>query len=205
MADPLNVNKATPELVAGHDPLILGTPSLGEGLLPGLDAGCQQESWAEFLPRLADVDFSGKTVARTRPAEAARHPKESIMETANQGSTINNFTFVNDVATDPLQRDQTQSGRLHEPAQILSSTDPMTGREIDDLSGHPYLVDGNVTIYFETEATRREFMEMPIDHPFHLVDNPTDEGYDEGCICRPRQALGPAHDAFGLARRRSTG
>jgi len=102
------------------------------------------------------------------------------MDIADRSFAVHNSTFANYVATDPLARDQTQSTRLHEPAQILSSTDPMTGREIDDLSGHPYLVDGNVTIYFETEATRKAFMDMPIDHPFHLVDNPTDEGYDEG-------------------------
>ena len=102
------------------------------------------------------------------------------MNTADQGSTVHNSTFANYVATAPMERDQTQSRRLHEPAQILISADPITGREIDDLTGHPYLVDGNVTVYFETEATRREYMEMPIDHPFHLVDNPTDEGYDEG-------------------------
>lgn len=102
------------------------------------------------------------------------------MDIANQGFAVHDFTVANYIATDPLQRDQTQSGRLHEPAQILSSTDPMTGLEIADLTGHPYLVDGNVTIYFETEATRQAFKEMPIDHPFHLVDNPTDEGYDEG-------------------------
>jgi len=102
------------------------------------------------------------------------------MDIANQGFPVHNSNVANYVATDPLARDQTQSRRLHEPAQILSSTDPITGREIDDLAGHPYLVDGNVTIYFDTEATRREFMAVPNDHPFHLVDNPTDEGYDEG-------------------------
>jgi len=63
MAEALNVNKATPELIASYDYLILGTPTLGEGDLPGLDADCQQASWAEFLPQLKDVDFSGKTVA----------------------------------------------------------------------------------------------------------------------------------------------
>lgn len=63
MAEPLNVNKATPEMLAAYDLLILGTPTLGEGELPGLATDCQNESWAEFLPRLADVDFSGKTVA----------------------------------------------------------------------------------------------------------------------------------------------
>lgn len=63
MAEALNVNKATPELVAGYDYLILGTPTLGEGDLPGLEADCQNPSWAEFLPQLASQDFSGKTVA----------------------------------------------------------------------------------------------------------------------------------------------
>lgn len=102
------------------------------------------------------------------------------MDIASQVSPVHNSSASNYVATEPLARDLTQSTRLHEPAQILSSTDPITGREIEDLAGHPYLVDGNVTMYFETEATRQEFIDMPIDHPFHLVDNPTDEGYDEG-------------------------
>ena len=63
LADPLNVNKATPELIAGYQYLILGTPTLGDGKLPGLSSDCQNESWEEFLPKLAGVDFSGKTVA----------------------------------------------------------------------------------------------------------------------------------------------
>lgn len=63
MADPLNVNRATPEGLAQYPFLILGTPTLGEGLLPGLSADCENESWEEFLPKLQDVDFSGKTVA----------------------------------------------------------------------------------------------------------------------------------------------
>jgi flavodoxin I len=74
MADALNVNKATPELIASYSHLILGTPTLGEGLLPGLDADCQQESWAEFLPRLADVDFSGKTVALYGLGDQEKYP-----------------------------------------------------------------------------------------------------------------------------------
>jgi YHS domain-containing protein len=102
------------------------------------------------------------------------------MDIASQASAVHNSSVANYIATDPLARDQTQSIRLHEPAQILSSTDPITGREIDDLTGHPYLVDGNVTMYFESEATRQEFIDMPIDHPLHLADNPTGEGYAEG-------------------------
>ena len=74
MADALNVNKATPELIASYDHLILGTPTLGEGQMPGLDADCQNESWAEFLPRLADVDFSGKTVALYGLGDQEKYP-----------------------------------------------------------------------------------------------------------------------------------
>ena len=102
------------------------------------------------------------------------------MDALNQGFAVHDFNVANYVGTDALLRDQSQSVRLHEPAQILSSTDPITGMDIGDLAGHPYLVDGNVTMYFESEATRQEFIDMPTDHPFHLMDNPTDEGYDEG-------------------------
>ncbi len=74
MADPLNVNKATPELIASYDYLILGTPTLGEGQLPGLEADCQKESWAEFLPQLANVDFNGKTVALYGLGDQEKYP-----------------------------------------------------------------------------------------------------------------------------------
>lgn len=63
MADPLNVNRASPDDVAKYQYLIIGTPTLGEGVLPGLSADCEAASWEEFLPKLADVDFTSKTVA----------------------------------------------------------------------------------------------------------------------------------------------
>ena len=63
MAKPLNINRATPEELLQYDFLILGTPTLGEGLLPGLSADCENESWEEFLPQLEDADFTGKTIA----------------------------------------------------------------------------------------------------------------------------------------------
>ncbi len=63
MADPLNVNRATPEDIAQYQYLILGTPTLGDGQLPGLSSDCDSESWEEFLPQLEGVDFTGKTVA----------------------------------------------------------------------------------------------------------------------------------------------
>lgn len=63
MADPLNVNRASAADIAAYEFLILGTPTMGDGQLPGLSADCEEESWEEALPRFADVDMSGKTVA----------------------------------------------------------------------------------------------------------------------------------------------
>jgi len=63
LADPLNVNRTSATDFAGYSHLILGTPTLGEGLLPGLSADCENESWEEFLPQIEGLDFTGKTVA----------------------------------------------------------------------------------------------------------------------------------------------
>jgi hypothetical protein len=102
------------------------------------------------------------------------------MESTSRGAAVHQLDATNYVATDALPRDRTQSSRLHEPTQMLTCIDPITGRDIDDLAGHPFIVDGNVTMYFESERTRQVYLATPVDHPFHLVDNPTDEGYDEG-------------------------
>jgi hypothetical protein len=69
------------------------------------------------------------------------------------------------IATGPLPRDRTQSHRLHEPSYRTSTTDPMTASDISDVSSHPSVVDGDLTIYFETEATRKAYLEFPTDHP----------------------------------------
>lgn len=60
---PVNVNKASVDDLLKYNALILGTPTLGDGELPGLDSGGSAESWAEFLPQLKGADFSGKVVA----------------------------------------------------------------------------------------------------------------------------------------------
>lgn len=60
---PVNINKAAPADLLAYDALILGTPTLGEGALPGLDTGGSMESWLEFLPKAADLDLTGKVVA----------------------------------------------------------------------------------------------------------------------------------------------
>jgi flavodoxin I len=60
---PLNVNRITPEEMLQYDALILGTPSYGEGEIPGLSAGCLEPNWEEFLVKMQNPDFSGKRIA----------------------------------------------------------------------------------------------------------------------------------------------
>jgi flavodoxin I len=55
VVDICNFEKATPEMVSEYSALIIGTPTLGEGEYP--------EALEGFLPSLADIDFSGKTIA----------------------------------------------------------------------------------------------------------------------------------------------
>lgn len=62
-AKPLNVNRISVDDVLEYDFLILGSPTLGDGELPGLTAAAEDESWEEFLPQLSDQDLSGKTIA----------------------------------------------------------------------------------------------------------------------------------------------
>jgi hypothetical protein len=83
---------------------------------------------------------------------------------------------LNWVAADPLSRDQTQSRRLHEPEHLINTIDPMTGRDIEDVTSHPSLVDGNLTVYFETEASRKAYQDLPLNHPnLHLPYQAADD------------------------------
>ena len=83
------------------------------------------------------------------------------------------FEELNWVASSALPRDRGQSHRLHEPDHLIGTIDPMTGRDIINVTGHPSLVDGNLTIYFESEETKVAFEKMPLNHPFeHALGKP---------------------------------
>jgi flavodoxin I len=62
-ARPLNVNRATPDDLLAYSSLIMGTPTYGEGVLPGKVHKNTEESRLEFLPQLADRNFSGRRIA----------------------------------------------------------------------------------------------------------------------------------------------
>ena len=60
---PVNIRNASVADLLSYDILILGTPTYGDGELPGLSTGNMTESWEEFLPKLQGANFSGKKIA----------------------------------------------------------------------------------------------------------------------------------------------
>jgi YHS domain-containing protein len=46
---------------------------------------------------------------------------------------------------------------------IVTTTDPITGKEVRDPEGHPFLIEGEgeyaLKIYFESEATKRTYLD----------------------------------------------
>ena len=90
------------------------------------------------------------------------------------------FEYLNWLATDALPRDRAQSQRLHEPKHLINTIDPMNGNDIEDVTSHPSLVDGNLTIYFETEASRNEYRDMQLNHPNLRLPYPATDDDDRG-------------------------
>jgi hypothetical protein len=98
------------------------------------------------------------------------------MNTTTQHTPAIRFEDLNWVATPPLPRDQEQSHRLHEPDHLIGTIDPITGNDIGDVRDHPSLVDGNLTIYFESDKTKAEYEHTPVNHPYeHFIGNPSDD------------------------------
>lgn len=85
------------------------------------------------------------------------------------------YESLNWIAMAALPRDQEQSLRLHEPAHMDSSIDPITGRDILDRSSRPHLDDGNLTVYFESDATQRSYLATPFNHPYPKLPGTDDD------------------------------
>lgn len=60
---PINIAKLTLDDFISYEHYILGTPTYGVGILPGLDTGTLQPSWAEFVSNFSNVDLTGKRIA----------------------------------------------------------------------------------------------------------------------------------------------
>ncbi len=103
---PLNVNRVTADDLLACPALILGTPTYGEGVLPGLASKNREASWLEFLPALEGCDFSGKRVALFGLGDQEEYPEHFLSAMMDLyeffssagaelvgGSTTEGFTF----------------------------------------------------------------------------------------------------------------
>jgi hypothetical protein len=98
------------------------------------------------------------------------------IQSTTQRHPVIRFEDLNWVATEALPRDKQQSHRLHEPDHLVNTIDPITGNDIWNLATHPSIVDGNLTIYFESEESKVAFKQMQLNHPFsHFRSNPSEE------------------------------
>lgn len=75
---PINIGRTTLEEFLAYESLILGSPTLGDGELPGQSTGLSQPSWEEFLPQLAGADLSGKVVAIYGLGDQKKYPNEYV-------------------------------------------------------------------------------------------------------------------------------
>lgn len=95
-------------------------------------------------------------------------------------TTFHQYDFLHAHAHQSMARDKTQSTRLHEPTSRMTLTDPITGEDITEAQTHPFLEDGNLTIYFATEASRKSYIEIPLNHPALRLPYPASAEDDRG-------------------------
>lgn len=77
-AAPVNIGRTPLADFLAYDAFILGSPTLGDGELPGLSTGLTQPSWEEFLPQLAGADLSGKIAAVYGLGDQKKYPNEFV-------------------------------------------------------------------------------------------------------------------------------
>lgn len=75
---PVNIGRTTLEDFLACDALIVGSPTLGDGELPGQSVGLSQPSWEEFVPQLAGADLAGKTIAIFGLGDQKKYPDEFV-------------------------------------------------------------------------------------------------------------------------------
>jgi flavodoxin I len=75
---PVNIGRTTLADFLAYQALIVGSPTLGDGELPGQSVGLSQPSWEEFLPQLAEADLTGKTVAIFGLGDQKKYAEEFV-------------------------------------------------------------------------------------------------------------------------------
>ncbi|MEE8342391.1 MAG: hypothetical protein V3R51_01190 [Gammaproteobacteria bacterium] len=63
---------------------------------------------------------------------------------------------------------------------IVETTDPITGNDVKDIDHAPYIVDGELKIYFESEESKQAYLDIEVENPAEDLsaglDNPAGMG-----------------------------
>ena len=63
---------------------------------------------------------------------------------------------------------------------IVETTDPITGNDVKDLEHAPFIIDGDLKIYFESEESKQAFLDIEVENPAEDLpaglDNPAGMG-----------------------------
>lgn len=102
------------------------------------------------------------------------------MDTPSTPPTSTNLQHFDWRATEALQRDKEQSHLLHEPKFRIMTTDPMTGNYVKNHIDHCSLMDGNLSIYFETEESCKQYQNIELNHPNLRLPYPATNDDDRG-------------------------
>lgn len=111
------------------------------------------------------------------PGQAWRDARAEVNQELNRAEEIkmeNNEGLSDNYI---LDRDKTTGDQ---PDKMISNIDPISGKDIPDINGRPFLVDGNMTIYFESEDTKQQYMNMPKNEAHTNLGNATEDGEAEG-------------------------
>jgi hypothetical protein len=104
----------------------------------------------------------------------------SVKTGTKQGASIGSSGSQLFHSSEFMERDKEQSRRLHEPLSITSHTDPITGNDVMGAENHPYVIDGILTVYFESEKTRSDYLSTPFNHPVTKLSSKPSPEDDRG-------------------------
>jgi flavodoxin I len=120
-----------------YDSLILGTPSYGEGQLPGISTGAKDGSWEEFFPALESADMSGKVVALYGLGNQEKYPDRFADSLSELYRVVKNCgaTIIGDWSTDGYEFTRSKSvqdGRFVGPVIDNNSQGILTESRLDE-------------------------------------------------------------------------
>lgn len=123
---PVNVGRCAPADLLRYRALILGSPTYGEGELPGRATGMQSDSWAEFLPLLGALDMGGIVVALYGLGEQEKYPRHFVDGLAALHDTVIAAGATVVGHTDPAGYGFEKSAALREGRLLGLALDPVS-------------------------------------------------------------------------------